>query len=651
MSPALALPWEMWRRNRWGLLLLPPVLLICAGLSWQARRLQSRATLLTNQNPNHLVIPSEALLPKNLPSSNRQTLRLSFGPKVVYDGPIQPGESLLVEGLFENAFELQIALQSAQNSPERQILFHGPFRSRTLNWSTSDGRSGRVTLNFDPDFPQQVQLATSAADGWCEAGLFWSVVLFAFGYLVILGVSGVAEPHSRLGFTGIPPRRFTLPVSTALLAGIPLAAGVVLTLLFYGGWSWAVRAALVNQTTTSYSDAYDASLLVTGVILFQALVWGLPSFPKIRAWVITFLVLGLLFMAALPSVVRNSAEAAVWERAQAWVFGGLALAAALGLTVAFIGVTLERRGAWSAWTRTSFSLHALRQLLPHLAFQSPAQAQTWIEWRRNGRLALGIWMAFVSALIVVDLLRHRFFGNGSATIGLGLIAACAWSGIVGLNLARDGVSGKLALSSFSAVRPLTSGALVQAKLTVGIGLWAGAVGLLILGSLITAGFDGEAINSGSAITGLVLAIAISLHLFVGILPFLLLGRIPGFPWSFLPWLLIYATVINGVVWFERHSDWATLAFGILTALVTLKLTIAVWGFRRALRARISSWQFVGSYALLWVMAAGLLAIFAGAFANHAEWSDGLLAVPTTVLMVPLARVAVAPLALAANRHR
>jgi hypothetical protein len=690
-SPSTALLWELWRKNRWGFAALLILLGLCALIAWQARRTQIRADTLNVQNPNRIVVPAKTLMTASRNGSG--ALRVELGAKAVFDGPLIPNHSLVAEARFDQFPELRLTLQSESPtherygrvaagpqaaeagaepntpksaaasttltnrlSPDEVVLDDGPLRGRVLRWSVGGGPWHTLNLNFDPNHGEEVAAAALSAETWSEAGLAWSVVWLGFGFLIILGIFGAAEPHARLGFTGLPPRRFTLPASTASLVAWPIGLGCLTVALFSLAWFRIVSAGGLWEDTPLI-DGYYALLLMTGLVLFQALVWGLPSFPKTRAWLITLLVLGLVAMAAIAPVSPRSGPTLDWAAAWPWVLSGLGLVWACGVGMAGLAATLERRGTWTAWTRSSAGGDFVRRLLPRpLEFRSPAEAQSWIEWRRNGRLALAIWTAFVCLLTAADIVVRGAWG----TIGIysvGLPCSFAWVAIVGLNLARDPASGRLALSSFTAVRPVASGALVRAKVMLAASLWVKAMLILGLGWVISLQ-TADQFNIGISLQtadqfniGIVVFLAISLNVLAGILPLCLTGRWPGFPWSVLPLALIYGTLLNVAVWVNEHGRY-DLLFALVATALALKLVVAFWGFRRALRLRISSWQFVAGYSLFWCAAAGLLIWLACRAGARPDWLENTFVwIPAAALAVPLARVSLSPLALAMNRHR
>src|SRR5262249_19174915 len=87
-----------------------------------------------------------------------------------------------------------------------------------------EGSKGVVMLRPYQDVTS-ASVARSVAEYSRESGLAWSVAFLGFSVLVLFVIFGATEPHEGRGFTGIPPRRFTLPVRTTTLVLWPLLLG------------------------------------------------------------------------------------------------------------------------------------------------------------------------------------------------------------------------------------------------------------------------------------------------------------------------------------------------------------------------------------------------------------------------------------------
>jgi hypothetical protein len=392
-----------------------------------------------------------------------------------------------------------------------------------------------------------------------------------------------------------------------------------------------------------------------GLIVFQLLVWGLVSFPRTRVFLITVFLLAVLVAAIIP-FGKGSGALPSWKRFEA---GALAVFAVVWLGAggaAWLAVNQERRGRWTG-RRSAGILRrpGLDRELILIPLTSQLHAQFWAEWRRNGRLPLIIWTVLVWVVLGTDLLSRvrteswlsDAVSGGAAGLAVALVA------VTGLNLARDPSSKSLALSSFSAVRPVNTGTLFEAKLLVGGTLWLAAA-LIAAASYFVCAVAGDYLEEIKPIGDNLLVVVVllgSIHLFVGILPLCLWGRMPGFPWSLLPLLAVYSLFVNGVVWAERHH-WLTdeALFLGLSALLVIKLVTAFWAFRRSLLRRLSTAGFVARYVVLWVIAAVLVIWGLGQIVNRGLL-DVLAVIPGALLALPLARIAICPLALDLNRHR
>jgi hypothetical protein len=363
-------------------------------MRWEARRLQQELERMAATDPNRGAFSLEQLLSK--PGAEwPQRLSLKQGKQVLCEIVPKPGELLEVEGIFTDKLQLHVGLRSVGES--LQTLYNGPLRTRgKLIWSTDDGRSGTLPLAFDPGFREAIALATLDAEQWRDSGLIWSVMLLGCALLMLLGIFGLAEPSRARGFTGIPPRRFALPVPTTLLVLHPVLIATAAVVLVYVCWSLLVQW-LVVAAGRNLSDSYFVCLLAGGMVWFQALVWGLPAFPKVRIWLVTILVLGVLVLAGFPITAWRSTEVAQWLWLEPHLTWGLAFGWALGVAAAWLGVKLERSGFWSSridFRTARTGVEAMRRY-PLVPFASPTGAQFWIEWRRNGRLALAIWVPLI----------------------------------------------------------------------------------------------------------------------------------------------------------------------------------------------------------------------------------------------------------------
>jgi len=223
-------------------------------------------------------------------------------------------------------------------------------------------------------------------------------------------------------------------------------------------------------------------------------------------------------------------------------------------------------------------------------------------------------------------------------------------------MARDASSKSLALSSFLATRPVTSGELAFAKIKL-----AGRVtlaGWLIYAIALFFWFNFFGAHPGLPIVGRddvsiptmgFVALALAWHL-VGALPLWLAGRIDSAAWAGLLLLGGYIALGNAIQFLDKH-------FGLLVALPWLftfgliaKILIAVWAFREANRRRLLSPQATVKYFAFWLLGTMCLVTIASAICQGTVFPQPLVTLGAALLL-PLARVGLAPLALAWGRHR
>jgi len=640
-SPAHALVWEIGRKHRWSWLLLAVLLALCAAGTLRVQELDRRARDLENTKRIEGSLTPYQLLPFSPTGRVAQVIRFTLNSKVIYEGLITRRDEVSWSG---DETRLQVTLNELH-------LFDGPTdpRGDRLSWSPALAGGGKVLL-VPGDNQGSAMEARALANEWLQFARIWGLVLMGFSVLLLFVIFGDTEPQAGRGFTGLPPRRFALPVRTFTLVAWPVLLGSVAVVALTMAWCRLVLSGLLPQGV-SLPELYLTLELLAALTLFQAIVWGLPSFPKTRVALLTLLIFVLVVFTSYRFGNPHESLAEVqWGFAAAWLVGGVA---------AYGGVQLERQGQWTAWQRRSRFATLVHRLSPRpIPLKSALGTQIWFEWKRNCRLSLVLWTLLVWVILAGNWLQT----TAPPAIETGVIQAflgfCVFVSLTGLNLGRDITAKELSLSSFTATRPIDSGTLVISKLIAGLATWLAAcligVASVLVGIALTGVRNNPTYPWPSAwgeslfwLTGLV----ISLQLFVGILPLCLSGRIRGIPWSLLPLLLVIGGVFNGIVWLG-HRQWPQdLVCSLLGALVALKLVMAFWGFRRSIVTRLTSPAFVMVYVVIWLLATGLCLSIVVA-CNPTQ--DGQVAVAwtlTAVLAVPLARIAISPLSLALNRHR
>jgi hypothetical protein len=591
--------------------------------------------------------PDTVMLPMPASGLAMHHVRLELGPLTLYEGPVKPQDELVWLTPRGRSGAVQFKLNGT-NLP----TYSGPVTSLPLTCRvpSAAGAGGRIPFEFVRENSDELRALKASADYARGIWLGWTLAFFAFSFLALCAMFAGAESHPARGFSGMPPRRFAYPVATTTLVAWPLGLGLLSVGAVYWVWSRLLMGPLL-PAGAALPDTYCLLLLWTGFAGFQALVWGLPALPRVRAWLIGLLVFTLAAGASMVPAVRES------EVRQILATGLLAAVFLAGIATAWLAVHLERHGHWASLRDldTAGLLGGQRRPSRGRAWRAFG-AQLWLEWRRNVRFPLGLMVAGLALCVGGCWLTRgsptEWQSTREALFATFASLALIGAAIAGLNLARDGSSGQLMMSSFVAARPVSVGSLVTAKVLAGLLLWAGTMSCVGLAAAVA-----HPDLLGPLWPATVLLVLVGVHACVGILPLGLTGRIPGFPWSLLPLLLVYGGVFSGLDWFSRHPEQLTTVAVGLAALAQFKLFVSFWAFRRSLQRRLVARRFVAGCAGIWGVA--VLVLVAAAWLSRPPplWDLGALPdgwwviIPGAVVAVPLARIALSPLALAWNRHR
>jgi hypothetical protein len=510
---------------------------------------------------------------------------------------------------------------------------------------------------------------------WMLFSLFWVVALFNY-----------AENNPGKGWTGFPCRLFVLPVRTVVLVACPMGLAVAMMALASLAWLKLVFAPLGITM-----PAWMAAVLAVDVACFQAIVWSLAGFRVTRIIV--------LVLAGLVALVGEGCTFAVlsdrhelhahlfWERllilAFVLVYGGLAVCAFLG---AWYSVAWQRRGGGRGRGWLKAQLRALVErtidLLPKRTkpFSSPLAAQCWLEWRQGGVLlpvcvgcVLLLILGPVSWLNAAQMNPGRIFTTLLWILFLPLGLAFA----IGKGFAKpDFWSMDLALKPFLAVRPLTAGEMVVAKMRVAalsslitwllvltaIPLW---IALWVDADTLKEISEWEAWNAllpyysplaryAIALLSLAAALIVTWRCLLGGLWVGLSGR-----WRY----VVSSAALNGLVVVAlvvalaqadglSANEWQMILRATAWALagaVVLKLWAGAFFWHKVSRQHLRP-RLVTQCLLLWLVGTGCLVALAWLLGSYVLWLKYLF-VLAALLGAPLARLAMGPLSLAQNRHR
>jgi len=491
--------------------------------------------------------------------------------------------------------------------------------------------------------------------------VFLVPVTSAFTYFLAVftyGLSGdVAGRRSMF-----PARMFTLPVSTAGLAGWPMLYGAIVTAVLWA----AMRVFAMWPADFEAPVVWPALALMALLAWAQALTWMPYGLPGLRV------IVTLLCLAAIEGVVILALHFKAREPVMiAW----LAPQVPLAYLVARIAVARARRGEVPDWrprlARVGRITDAPTSRRTH--FASPARAQAWFEWRRHG-LTLPGWVAI---LLPFELALLWAAGDSTALILAILIGALLTPPLMAaftaatVRKSNPDARDSLGVSPFIATRPLTNAQLTTAKLEATLWSTAAAWLLVLIAVPIALVWSdtwpvvahrarrfADVAGAPRAIAFLLLVlgafIASTWKQLVQTLWIGLSGRAWVVNTSIVLALMALSAVGPALVYLAENRRLQLLLWSsiptIVAVLVCFKMIASVWVI-----ARLQRHQILGDRALvvgsaLWV--AGVLAIYAALvwFVDTPIFPRYFLAL-VAIMAVPLARVSAAPLALAWNRHR
>lgn len=500
-----------------------------------------------------------------------------------------------------------------------------------------------------------------------ESGIF-AMLLFAVsplvcGLLLLFAYAVDADIAGRE--STFPTRMLTLPLTTRALVGWPMIYGTLAIAL-----AWLAVASLVLRPGGMDVPLWWPAAFLAGCLAWhQALVWrpfGLPGL-RIVAAVVPFGVLvavfGLAWAVHLPEAVVSL------------LLAGTTVPAYL---VAVTGVSRARRGdqpdwQWPvAWARHVAGWFSKRGR----SFASPSRAQVWFEWRRNG-LGLsifgGLMILFLATLIGVSRYNPRLAPGSPLRspillLSIPLLAATMAGG--GWGNCGDSRRGP-AIPAFLATRPMTCAGLIWAKMkgaaVNAAVIWGMTLATVVLMVLLTGSWaelagqfsvltqDFSGVQKAAMVTlGVVLLLAGTWKLMIANLFFGLAGR----KWIWAVGGIVMGSALVTIIpvgcWISMHPEyhadlWAAVPW-VLGAAAVLKLLLGGWLVRAVVRRHLVQTRLMARLLGAWLLTAACLVALLG-WLVPGELVSWYLLVPCVVLVLPLVRVSLAPLALAWNRHR
>jgi hypothetical protein len=443
-----------------------------------------------------------------------------------------------------------------------------------------------------------------------------------------------------------PVRVFTLPVSTSFLYGRPLLGGVGAIIVLFESWIHLVR----QPRLEIFGEYQDCLCWITLVVLAQGIVWALAGWPITRLLVLIGVLFFFLFSPAWGGIFESP-----------FVLPTLFL---LGAVLARISLQKMRHGQWQGWS-WKWPLPAMfapAELRGPKRFSSPAQAQLWFEWRRFARpLCL-----MTGAVAVVPMVTHLMVrvAVGGAPLQNDTLFAFTIILVVIPPLIHflSSMSPDRTHQSFLMNRPMTDGVMTMTVLKAAA--FSTAISwvavLAVLSTMPLLGDFRAVERNVSVLPECRAAIVIGLifltwrifavnHCFArsgnrslaGVPVLMFLALYAG--------LIIFSAVLHSDYWQDTLSRFLPFIPGLLAGLVAMKLLLAFAGFRICLKRRLLAPSALAGYLAVWILLVAVLLTLALILPHPPkEWilplSLGI------VLLVPLARIAFCPIALAHSRH-
>jgi hypothetical protein len=287
-----------------------------------------------------------------------------------------------------------------------------------------------------------------------------SLVAACFAYVYLLWVFAYAENTLASTGAGFPPRLFGAPLRTSRLVAWPMFYGMAAAALVWFWLAWLISYPLGSQAAN-----WPALLLAASMAVFQAACWTIVRGPISRLVLAVFVLPLTAFL--IGAAVARIIQQRLWtESTFSWLLCGLVVLIALSYFAAVIGVARDRRGdSLDAGWLGEFIARRREGLVARLSPRAtPAAAQRWLELRRHAWLVPMIAVCYI--VVVFCSLNLPLYPANMTHIVLPIVGLPPLLGLfLGFGMGKTTFwAGDLALSSFSATRPVPSAALAQAKL-------------------------------------------------------------------------------------------------------------------------------------------------------------------------------------------
>jgi hypothetical protein len=480
-----------------------------------------------------------------------------------------------------------------------------------------------------------------------------------FLYLLAIFTFGIAGDLAARE-SMYPPRMFTLPVSSAALAGWPMLYGGLSMALLWGGLRMAGLFPPAVVVPRFWPALFAASLLAW----MQALTWMPYPFRGMR------IVVSILVLVSIDVVVFTALEKKPSESTMLLL---LAPAVPLAYVTAIAAVRRARHGDIPHWSAARWFAPAGTTSRARRDFRSPARAQLWFEWRQFGRSLPQLVAIVLPAGLSLLFLFHETPAIVVEVVTTSLLVppfmACFVAASVGKS--SSNASESYGITPFMATRPLDDRALVvakwQAAMLSTLAAWViviVAVPVALLWSDATQPIVDIARNVDDAL-GRPRSIALGLLVLAGLI---------CSTWKQLVQGLYIA--MSGRDWAVKGMVFATLAFitagsfaliwisnsryrvammlyaipWLMAAFALLRLVLAAIVMKRGVERRLFTRRQLIAAAIAWDVCVFAIYGFLVVILPEVLFRRYFLLL-LSILVVPFVRLAATPVAVAENRHR
>jgi hypothetical protein len=486
--------------------------------------------------------------------------------------------------------------------------------------------------------------------------------------MFLLGMFCLVEADTPIGGrqSCFPADLFILPVRTGALAGWPIAYGTAAVSLLWLVLAWCIMRPWVSLWSESVPLWWPAMMATAALAWLQAVLWLPFGWRGLRVVVLLLLILGLIVLAEV------TALSGVSEPMLAGLFAGLAV---LGWTLGYLGVRQGRRGDAPDWEGLFEPLRRLVRRLPRRLrpFTSAAWAQTWFEWRRTGKS-----LPFMTGLLLPVVLLYLAFDFHDAfppaqTVLSALAIPVFVAGMAGTPVGgrNPWVKDHYCVAASTATLPMSTGEMLGAKLRAAalstLAAWALVMvavplAVILTGNLETAvGWWRQAQQEAPAlkiVAGLlaatILLVGCTWKRLVDSLFFGLTGREWVIGCALSASMVMFVVLVLLGTWIYKHPEihehLLALLPWLLGLLLACRLGVAGLALREGVRRRVLEPRTAVRWVTAWVCVAstlfGLLV-----YAVTSERVPVYNLAFAVLFAMPMARLTVAPLALAWNRHR